>query len=43
VRVEKLDVGPGSVGVEIVRERATEASEVLHLFPSSAPAAKRVP
>jgi FolB domain-containing protein len=43
VRVEKLDVGPGSVGVEIVRERATEASEVLRLFPGSAPAAKRVP
>ena len=36
VRVEKLDIGPGSVGVEIVRERAAETSEVLRLFPSTA-------
>jgi (5-formylfuran-3-yl)methyl phosphate synthase len=35
VRVEKLDVGPGSVGVEIVRERAAETSEVLRLFPNA--------
>ena len=33
VRVEKLDIRPGSVGVEIVRERAAEASGVHHLFP----------
>jgi dihydroneopterin aldolase len=30
VRVEKLDIGPGSVGVEIVRERPAEAK--VHLF-----------
>jgi dihydroneopterin aldolase len=33
VRVEKLDIRPGSVGVEIVRERAAEASGAHHLFP----------
>lgn len=33
VRVEKLDIRPGSVGVEIVRERAADASGVHHLFP----------
>jgi FolB domain-containing protein len=32
VRVEKLDVGPGAVGVEIVRERPAEAAKVHHLF-----------
>jgi (5-formylfuran-3-yl)methyl phosphate synthase len=30
VRIEKLDIGPGSVGVEIVRERPAEAR--VHLF-----------
>ncbi len=30
VRVEKLDVGPGAVGVEITRERPAEAS--VHVF-----------
>jgi dihydroneopterin aldolase len=30
VRIEKLDIGPGSVGVEIVRERPAEAK--VHLF-----------
>jgi (5-formylfuran-3-yl)methyl phosphate synthase len=30
VRIEKLDIGPGSVGVEIVRERPAEAK--MHLF-----------
>jgi len=33
VRVEKLDIRPGSVGVEIMRERASEASGAHHLFP----------
>jgi len=28
VRVEKLDIGPGGVGVEIVRERPAEAATV---------------
>jgi FolB domain-containing protein len=32
VRVEKLDVGPGAVGVEIMRERPVEAAKVHHLF-----------
>jgi dihydroneopterin aldolase len=36
VRVEKLDVGPGAVGVEIVRERPAEAAKVHHLFPVTA-------
>jgi len=33
VRVEKLDLGPGSVGVEITRERPPEAAQVHRLFP----------
>ena len=36
VRVEKLDVGPGAVGVEIMRERPAEAAKVHHLFPVAA-------
>ncbi|MGA2793241.1 MAG: (5-formylfuran-3-yl)methyl phosphate synthase [Roseiarcus sp.] len=32
VRVEKLDIRPGSVGVEITRERAVEASGAHQLF-----------
>jgi dihydroneopterin aldolase len=36
VRVEKLDVGPGGVGVEITREREPEMAKVHHLFPSAA-------
>jgi dihydroneopterin aldolase len=36
VRVEKLDVGPGSVGVEIKRERPAEAAKVHHLYPVAA-------
>jgi dihydroneopterin aldolase len=39
VRIEKLDIGPGSVGVEIVRERPAEAR--VHLF-SAAGGAPRV-
>jgi dihydroneopterin aldolase len=33
VKVEKLDVGPGAVGVEITRERPAEVAKVHHLFP----------
>jgi FolB domain-containing protein len=33
VRVEKLDLGPGSVGVEIRRERPIEMANVHHLYP----------
>jgi dihydroneopterin aldolase len=33
VSVEKLDVGPGAVGVELTRERRGETAKVHHLFP----------
>ncbi|MEJ2625356.1 MAG: (5-formylfuran-3-yl)methyl phosphate synthase [Pseudolabrys sp.] len=36
VKVEKLDVGPGQVGVEIERRRGVEKAKVYHLFPSAA-------
>lgn len=36
VRVEKLDVGPGSVGVEITREKPAEIAKVHHLYPTAA-------
>jgi len=36
VRVEKLDVGPGAVGVVITRERPAETAKVHHLFPAIA-------
>lgn len=35
VRVEKLDVGPGSVGIEIERRKSAETASVLELFPTS--------
>ena len=35
VRVEKLDIGPGTVGVEIVRERPVEVAKVHHLYPAA--------
>jgi (5-formylfuran-3-yl)methyl phosphate synthase len=35
VRVEKLEVGPGGTGVEIVRRRAAEVAEVHQLYPAS--------
>jgi dihydroneopterin aldolase len=35
VRVEKLDVGPGGVGVEIVRERTADAADVHQLYPAA--------
>jgi (5-formylfuran-3-yl)methyl phosphate synthase len=34
-RVEKLDVGPGAVGVEIVRERPADVARVHHLYPAA--------
>jgi (5-formylfuran-3-yl)methyl phosphate synthase len=34
VRVEKLDLGPGAVGVEITRERPAEVAKVHHLYPA---------
>jgi dihydroneopterin aldolase len=36
VRVEKLDVGPGAVGVEIVRDRPADVAKVHHLYPAAA-------
>jgi dihydroneopterin aldolase len=36
VRVEKLDVGPGGTGVEIVRHRPSEFAKVHHLYPAAA-------
>jgi (5-formylfuran-3-yl)methyl phosphate synthase len=35
VRVEKLDIGPGTAGVEIVRERRAEVAKVHHLYPAA--------
>jgi FolB domain-containing protein len=35
VRIEKLDVGPGAVGVEIMRERPVEVAKVHHLYPAA--------
>jgi len=35
VRIEKLDVGPGSVGIEIERRKNAETASVLELFPTS--------
>jgi (5-formylfuran-3-yl)methyl phosphate synthase len=39
VRVEKLEVGPGAAGVEIVRHRPTEIAKVHHLYPTATAAA----
>jgi FolB domain-containing protein len=36
VRVEKLDVGSGSVGVEIARERPADVAKINHLYPAAA-------
>ena len=33
VRVEKLEVGPGGVGVQIERRRAAETADIRQLFP----------
>jgi dihydroneopterin aldolase len=35
VRVEKLDLGPGAVGVEISRRRRTRAADIRKLFQTS--------
>ena len=35
VRVEQLDIGPGAVGVEIMRERPVEVAKVHHLYPAA--------
>jgi FolB domain-containing protein len=36
VRVEKLDLGSGGVGVEIVRERPADVAKIHHLYPAAA-------
>ncbi len=36
VQAEKLDLGSGSVGVEVRRERSAEVAEVYHLYPAAA-------
>jgi (5-formylfuran-3-yl)methyl phosphate synthase len=40
VRVEKLDVGPGAAGVEIVRERRAEVAKVHQLYPAAGSASR---
>ena len=35
VRVEKLDLGPGAVGVTIERERGAETAKVHQLYPTA--------
>ncbi len=39
VRVEKLEVGPGAAGVEILRHRPAEVAKVHHLYPAATAAA----
>ena len=35
VRVEKLEVGPGGIGIEIVRRRTADVAKVHHLYPAA--------
>jgi len=42
VRVEKLEVGPGGTGVEIVRRRPREVAKVHHLYPTAEEASPKV-
>jgi dihydroneopterin aldolase len=35
IRIEKLEIGPGSVGIEIIRRRPPEVAKVHHLFPAA--------
>ena len=35
IRIEKLEIGPGSVGIEINRRRPPEVAKVHHLFPAA--------
>jgi dihydroneopterin aldolase len=42
VRVEKLEVGPGGTGVEIVRRRPQEVAKVHHLYPAAGAADPKV-
>ena len=42
VRVEKLEVGPGGTGVEIVRRRPREVAQIHQLYPTAGPADPKV-
>jgi FolB domain-containing protein len=42
VRTEKVEAGPGGVGVEIVRRRPKEIAKVHHLYPAAASADPKV-
>jgi FolB domain-containing protein len=42
VRVEKLEVGPGGTGVEIVRRRPQEVAKIHHLYPVAGEADPKV-
>ena len=42
VRAEKVETGPGGVGVEIVRRRSKEIAKVHHLYPAAASADPKV-
>jgi (5-formylfuran-3-yl)methyl phosphate synthase len=42
VRVEKLEVGPGGTGIEIVRRRTTEVAKIHHLYPAAGEADPKV-
>ena len=35
VKVEKLDVGPGRVGVEVRRQRPADVAKVYQLYPAA--------
>jgi dihydroneopterin aldolase len=36
VRIEKVEIGSGRVGVEITRQRAASVAKIFHLFPTAA-------
>lgn len=42
VRVEKVEAGPGGVGVEIMRRRPKEVAKIHHLYPAAASADPKV-
>jgi (5-formylfuran-3-yl)methyl phosphate synthase len=37
IALEKLDLGPGSVGIEITRERSADVAKVYQLYPPASP------
>jgi dihydroneopterin aldolase len=36
IKIEKLEMAPGRVGVEITRQRAASVAKIFHLFPTAA-------